>query len=557
MTRVILAGLFVFILTFLVFSETKNFDFLNFDDNEYVIQNPHVNTGLNQTNITWAFTQSHAGHYHPLTWVSHQIDVTLFKLNPRSHHLVSVFIHSVNALLLFTLLFRLFGSVPLAFLFSLLFALHPQRIESVAWIAERKDVLSVFFGLMTLLAYESYSRHKKKLTYSLTLVFFCLGLLAKPSLVIFPFLLILFDFWPLKKPSPSLKNKIPFFLLSFLFSLVVFFAQKEVGALQNLNTLSITDRIYNGFVGYLIYFGKTFWPQNLGIFYPLTSYPLWLFFGSITVFLMMSFFAFHQRKKAPWIFFGWAWFVISLLPVIGFIQIGWQSMADRWSYLPHLGFAIALCGFLATTLTLHRNKIYVVLTLVLILSIYKTKTELPHWKNSESIFTHTVEISRDNFLAHTHLADALVEKGDYKKASDHYEKALRIHPYYVEALNNLGKLKAIHKNYSQAIPLFKKALIKNPNDLVARYNLGLATYYQGEKINALIEWVHVYKQNPSYTEVRSSLNYMMKKDSETICKTANNEQKKTLLTLFEKIKSSEEPSDDLKISLKKIYECLK
>ena len=272
---------------------------------------------------------------------------------------------------------------------------------------------------------------------------------------------------------------------------------------------------------------------------------------------MMSFFAFLQRKKTPYIFFGWAWFIISLLPVIGFIQIGWQSMADRWSYLPHLGFAIALCGFLATTLTLHRNKIYVVLTLVLILSIYKTKTELPHWKNSESIFTHTLEISRDNFLAHTHLADALAEKGDYNKASNHYEEALRIHPYYVEALNNLGKLKAIHKNYSQAIPLFKKALIKNPNDLVARYNLGLATYYQGEKINALIEWISVYNQNPAYTEVRSSLNHMMKKDSETICKTANNEQKKTLLTLFEKIKLSEEPSDDLKISLKKIYECLK
>ncbi len=549
-------GLFAFVVA--VFIRVRNFAFLNFDDNIYVTANLHVNSGLSVKNWVWAFTQSYAGHWHPLSWFSHQLDCQLFGLEPGAHHLINLFFHALNAVLLFLLLFQLFGSLRYAILFAALFALHPQRIESVVWITERKDVLSLCFGLLTLLAYVGYRSKGGIKRYVAMSLFLVLGLLAKPSLVVMPCLLLLLDFWPLSTPSNfrrRILEKAPLFLLCFISSAIVLCAQHQAGALPSLNSYPFADRFSSALVGYWTYWQKTFWPADIAIFYPFVKHSLTVGLAAFVAFVGVTFLIFRSMRKYPALFFGWAWFTLSLLPVIGLIQVGGQAMADRWSYLPHVGLAIAFCGTFAQSEKRSQKKIIGFLLLLLSFSIVKTSLELPHWKNSETLFSHTLEVTQNNFVAHTNLGQALASRGEMNGAASHYEEAIRLHPFYSEALNNLGGIKAQRGDLQDALTLFEKALVKNPTDVITKYNIALAHYSQGEKIKAFQEWLSIHAADPNYEPAKSSLRFMIKNDFEMICK-VEMEDKIGVQALLEKIKWNKQETS-FKLSIEQLIECMK
>ncbi len=535
----------------LLFWNAKSFDFLNFDDNIYVTQNRHVTSGMSDENFKWAFTTHHGGHWHPLTWLSLQLDTELFGVNATSSHLINLLFHLCNTILLFFLLVKLFKNETLAWFCALLFAVHPLRLESVIWITERKDVLSLFFGLLTLLAYVEYKIKGKRWYYGLTCCFLLLGLLAKPSLVVIPFLLPLLDFWLLKNTSENqnrtnLIEKIPFVLLCLLFSGIVYFTQKEVGGLKSFNHFTFAERIGSAFVNGWRYIGKTLWPSHLSIFYPFSHYSLLVMIAALIASVFVTVLFYKLRKKYPALFFGWSWFLISLLPVIGLVQIGGQSIADRWTYLPHIGLAIALCGFLNSLVHESKIKIYFLCATLLCLMTYKSSLELPNWKNSETIFRHALESNPDNFLAHNNLGVALADRGDFQSATFHYEESVRQNPFYSEALNNLGTMKAREGNLEGAKLLFQRALQQNQKHSQARYNLALTFYKLGNKIMALQGWLTLFHEDPTQA-TRSSLGFMIKNDFDFLCEkpTSDSGNSEELKNLFQILKwMNPQPKDE-------------
>ncbi len=468
-----------------------------------------MNTGLSWENFKWAFSQTESGHWHPLTWLSHQLDCQVFGLNPAYHHLENILWHTLNTLLVFWILIKLFADWKTAWLISALFALHPLRIESVAWVTERKDVLSVFFGLLTILTYLYFRAKQNWRRYLLLITFFILGLLAKPSLVILPCLLLLLDYWPLKLKKYFLE-KIPLFVISLLFALATLWGQNKIGALKDLSSLTLLDRFSIACVGYLSYIEKTFLPTGLSIFYPLVKYPPTFGIAACTILLGITILMFRYRQRFPYLIVSWAWFLIALLPVIGFVQVGWQAFALRWTYLPHVGLAIALCGAVSTMKVAQKKWIYLTLGILIVLVTIKTSIELKHWQNSETLFSHALDVNPDNFLAHTNLGVALSKRGDKDSAMTHYEEAVRLNPTYPEALNNLGNLKAQKGFLEEAKSLFERALTRDPNMISAKYNLGLLHYNTGEKMQAVIQWSEILKMNPEYQPAINSLNYAAK-----------------------------------------------
>ncbi len=513
---------FMVVLVGVVFFRAIYFDFINFDDNVYVTANPHVSSGLSWANTLWAFTTTTGGHWHPLTWLSHQLDSQLFGLNSGAHHTVNLLFHLLNTILLFFLLYRLFGNLVLAWWMAALFSLHPLRIESVAWVSERKDVLSLFFGLLMMLMYIRFSVSRKARDYGYLLLFFILGLLAKPSLVVLPVLLLLMDFWPLKTMDRSNVAErsvamTPFFIISFLSSLITLWAQKQEGALGTLHSFSLLDRFNTACVGYLTYLGKTIWPDKLSVFYPFEHHSLTVGVMAFVILFCISIFVFYNRIKFPWLFFAWIWFVLALFPVIGLLQVGGQALANRWTYLPHIGLAIALCGFASLLKPRMQKMTGFILGILLVFFTVKTEIELEYWKNSETLFSHALQINPDNFLAHTNLADALRAQGDIDGAFYHNKEALRSNPHYPEALNNLGNMKARLGFFDEAISFFEQALEGAPRRVEIRYNLALAHYGSGQKARAIGEWAALLRSNPDYRPAYKSLNYAVKHDFETLC----------------------------------------
>lgn len=528
------------LIVFMILSPARHFDFLNFDDPLYITQNSHVVSGVTRDAFLNAWTDTSTGHWHPLTWLSHQLDVTLFGVNPQAHHTVALALYA-SLVSLITLWFLLMRGHPVyAILCTLLFALHPARLESVIWLSERKDLLSMLFGVLSLIAYTRYRQNSARVAYLAAFVSLALGLLAKPSLVVLPVCFYLLDRFTtyhtpeddlvshpsVSRKPPHLITYLPFFFLSAALSVTAFFAQHNAHALQSLDTFSLGDRLTDAGVGYLIYLGKTLWPFGLSIFHPHVSYPPGLGVGAWFALLLTSSVAWKKRTTHPLIAFAWVWFIVTLLPVIGFIQIGAQSMADRWSLIPHLGLATALAMHLTRTSYLShatQKKPYItilrpsLLLLFICLFAYRTYTELPHWKNSIAIFSHALDVTPNNFLAHTNLGAALAKTGDSRSARIHAEEAVRLNPTYPEALNNLGKLEAQAGYFDRARDLFERSLKRDPNNIITRYNLGLLLYQHGNKTAALSNWILVYQMNSNYAPVLTSLTYMMKNDLAFLC----------------------------------------
>lgn len=507
-----IAPIVIFLLVFCIFWQTKNFEFYNFDDDAYITQNNLVLNGFSIENALLAFQKSFGGHYHPLTWISHMIDVSLFGLNPGSSHLVNVLFHAINSILCFFLARILIKDNLLALFAAIIFAIHPMRLESVVWLSERKDVLSMSFGLSAILFYLKSKNNNVHRNIFFSLLFFILSLLSKPTFITLPFLLLILDAWSVQ--SFSLKNKIPYIFLSICFGIIALYTQNLDGGLKSFDAISISNRLTSSSVGYLIYFAKLFFPFGIGIFYPFRTYDPGVGAGAALSLFAITAFVFSKRNSLPNLFYGWIWFLISLLPMIGIVHIGGQGYADRWSYLPHIGLMIGITASVKNNFLFKK-----IFTKILILSFFiiLTLINLPHWKNSISIFTHTLKVSPNNFMAHTNLGTALDMEGKLSEAAHHFEEAWRLNPTYPEALNNLGRLRASQSRFAEAEVFFTKAVERNPGFIVARYNLGLTQFELGNIIGATTQWLRVLEQNPNHNQSRQSMNFVFQNRLDSFC----------------------------------------
>ena len=488
--RTITVSAALFFGTLLVFSRAIGNDFVNYDDPVYVTENPHVQAGLLPGGIGWALTTSAAANWHPLTWISHMVDWSLFEDDPRGHHAVSIVFHALNAVLVFFLFQRLTNGFWLSAFSAALFAWHPLRVESVAWIAERKDVLSGFFGLLALWAYVIYSQQRSPKWYWFSLGAFTLGLLSKPMLVTLPFVMLLLDLWPLQRlrsqscfaPSQrALSEKLPFFLLAAGSCLITLLVQRAGGSISTV--LPLWARIANAFVAVLGYLKKFVGPADLAVLYPHPG-----FWPATTVAIAVSFFivatvtvAFQFRAR-PWLAIAWFWFVIMLLPVLGLVHIGLHYMADRYTYLPIVGLQLALLPTLAKG---PRPILVLAAVVVLCGCVLQTWNQLGVWKNSFTLFDRALAVSQNNYLAYNNRGLALDRAGRLDEAIADYKQSLAINPRYAEANNNLGQALTQRGRPRDGLELFRAALDANPNLLSAHNNLGNALADDGKPAEAL------------------------------------------------------------------------
>ncbi len=427
-------------------------DFINFDDDDYVYANPAVTAGLSPQGVAWAFTSAHASNYHPLTWIAHMCDVELFGLDAGAHHGVNLLFHLLNVLLLYVLLLRATRQGWCALAVAALWALHPLHVESVAWIAERKDVLSAFFFLLTLLAWVRYAEASRLKKIVFTAVPLACGLLAKPMLVTAPCVLLLLDYWPLQRMERGardvwrlVREKWTLFLLAGASVALTLWAQGGAGALATLDELPLSARLANVPVAYVTYLVKTFWPSGLGVFYPFAPVPLGATLAAACLLVAVTAVCWLARRKAPYALMGWLWFVGMLAPVVGVIQVGGQAWADRYAYLPHIGLFWALVWGAAAIL--RRSSRPWTLGLAVSLAVcaplaWGVRLQAGYWENSETLYRRTLDVTRDNYMIQYNLAVHYRGEKRWKEAVAAYEAALQMRPDYYKALNNLAFLLA-------------------------------------------------------------------------------------------------------------------
>jgi protein O-mannosyl-transferase len=522
---VITAALIV--ITLSVYMQVGNHPFQIIDDGDYITDNPHVELGITSNNIAWAFTSIHSSNWHPITWLSHMADAQLYGMNPRGHHLTSVAIHTFNTLLLFYLLFRLTHAFWQSFFVAVLFSIHPLHVESVAWVAERKDVLSMFFMLITLLFYSEYVMKQKNMHYFVSLFFFILGLMAKPMLVTLPIVMLLLDIWPLERYRHNgiqsvhqisstvialIKEKIPFIFFALLSCFITIYAQHKGGSVASLANIPFHLRIENALVAYIKYIGKTLWPHDLAILYPFPStIPIWQSTISLSILFLLSAAAIWSVRSYPYVAVGLFWFIITLVPVIGLVQVGAQSMADRYTYLPLIGIFIIIAwgGSDISKGMRHRQGILGMLTVTITFVLVAiTWHQLGYWRDNISLYRHAIKITTgNNSLIHSSLADALMLRGkeNIDEAILEYREALRLNPYNWLAHCNLGIALIDKGNIDEAILEYKEALRIVPNNVSVHYYLGRAFNDKGNFDDAIQQYQKALQINPSHVKSYNSL----------------------------------------------------
>ncbi|MBC8199674.1 MAG: tetratricopeptide repeat protein [Desulfobacterales bacterium] len=567
--KILTIYLLLILIILVAYWQVKNFDFVNFDDSVYVTANPKVQSGLTIDGITWAFTTFRAGNWHPLTWLSHMLDCQFYGLNPMGHHWTSLQIHIANTLLLFFILQYMTGALWRSAFVAALFALHPLHVESVAWVSERKDVLSAFFGMLTILAYIRYVKKRNFFRYFLVFILLSLGLMAKPMLVTLPFVLLLLDFWPLERLKYSsyhqssgfqslnlprlIWEKAPLFIPVAISSVLTILAQKEVGALYTFEALPVKVRIANAFVSYANYIIKTIWPQNLAVFYPhpLGISSLWYVFLAAFAIAGISFFSIRSFKQHPYVAIGWFWYLGTLVPVIGLIQVGAQSMADRYTYIPLTGlFIIIAWGIPDILKKWHFNKIIIAVFAIILIFAFSTRSyfQIRHWENSAAVFENAIKITNYNWLACNNLGLALMCNGKAEEAVFYFKKALRIRPNYLKLYDNLGvalfqlgKLEEALSYYSKALEIdpkhagihkhtamilatqgklekalqhYTKALLIDPELADAHYELANVLVNQEKLEKAKFQYKEAIKKDPKHSNAHYNLGCILLKQKE-------------------------------------------
>jgi Tfp pilus assembly protein PilF len=524
------------LLTLAVYWQVAYFEFVNFDDPLHVTENNRVQAGLSGKGIVYAFTSATASNWQPLTSLSHMLDCELYGLNPGGHHLTNLLLHLANTLLLFLVLGRMTGALWRSFFVAALFALHPLHVESVAWVAERKDVLSTLFWMLTLWAYSRYVEHPALNRYLLTLMFFALGLMAKPMLVTLPFVLLLLDYWPLARfhfhqpakgnssqVSQSLSvsgqkssalhlvvEKTPFFILTVISSVVTIVVQQNSGAVKSVEQYALTDRLANALISYVHYLDKMVWPQNLAVFYPHpgSNWSVWQVAGATLLLVCVTVWVMRQARSYPYLLLGWFWYLGTLVPVIGLVQVGEQAMADRYTYLPLIGLFIMIAWGVPEGLARYRfARILLVSAAVGLLAplMLASWLQVQHWRNSIVLYEHTLAVTENNYLAHNNLGAVLEEKGDLEEASKHYSVAVGIKPDYAVALNNLGEIKAHQGMAEEAMSYYYQALKSKPDYPKPYNNLGVELAKQGKLQEAAVQFSRALEIEPSYADAHCNL----------------------------------------------------
>ncbi|MDO8587792.1 MAG: tetratricopeptide repeat protein [Armatimonadota bacterium] len=522
-------------LTLLSYWQIRGHGFVDFDDPEYVTENRNIRAGLTAKSVIWAFSATRAGNWHPLTWLSHMLDYRIFELNPGGHHTTSLIIHTLNAVLLFLLLSRITGFVWRSGFVAALFAIHPLHVESVAWISERKDVLSALFLILTIWAYSSYAEKPGLRRYLLVVLFFVLGLMAKPMLVTLPFALLLLDYWPLGRTRSVsarsgfralvvlVREKIPLFAIAAASCAVTLVAQRGGEAVATFQELSIGVRLANAVSAYTWYLYRTLLPVRLAVLYPHPgpTLPVWRVLGSALFMVLATVAVLRCAARRPYLAVGWLWYVVTLIPVIGIIQVGSQSMADRYSYLPLIGIFIMIAwgipellrrGGTSREAAVSTPRPFVLqpagklitaaaLLGILLLSVV-TYVQAGYWHNTISLFERAARVTSGNARAYFLLAKAYQETGDRGRSIACYRQAIQAYPDYAEAHNNLGNALALRGDINEAVSHYRRALRIRPNYGRAHGNLAAALYlttdYEGAWREVRLAKRYGYAPHPSF-----------------------------------------------------------
>jgi len=507
------------VATVAVYWPVGGYGFTNFDDPGYVSENPHVLAGLTWEGVRWAFTNAQEANWHPLTWLSHMLDCQLFGPSAGRHHLVNVGLHALSILLLFLVLARMTGRRWPSAMVAALFALHPLHVESVAWISERKDVLSALFWMLTMGAYVLYAERPSVIRYLPVFVFLALGLMAKPMLVTLPFVLLLLDFWPLGRlPQTAawkaaalrlVAEKIPLLLLVAASSVVTYVVQQKGGAVMSTDLCPFDQRVPNAPVAYVAYLAKTVWPAGLAVFYPYDFHlPAWQAAFSAVGLVVVMLLALALLRRRPYVAVGWFWYLGTLVPVIGLVQAGNQAMADRYTYVPLVGIFVAAVWFVAdwTAWWRHRMKALVPAAAAALIGFAAvTFNQVGYWSDSETLFRHALAVTVDNEVAHGNLGNALAEKGETDEAIREFREVLRVNPNSEMAHNNLGNALAKRGQMDEAIREFRTALNLKPEFAYAHNNLGLALAVRGQQDEAIREFRTALNLQPGYAAAHKNL----------------------------------------------------
>lgn len=511
--------IFLFALVCVVFGRTRQYQFLNYDDDDYVYANPHLTGGLTAGGLRWAFTHVHAHNWHPLTTLSHMLDCQLFGLNPWGHHLTNVLLHAAAAVLLFLTLRSLTANLWRSAFVAAVFAIHPLRAESVAWISERKDVLSGVFFMLTLWTYGRYARSTVRSlgNYFAALLFFAFGLMGKPTLVTLPFVLLLLDYWPLRRIRSAkffgawrylLFEKAPFFVLTAISCVVTFGVQQK--AAENGLKPEFLQRIGNALLSYAAYLRETVDPRHLAVFYPYHVDDLGIGqpVGALALLLAVTGLFFIVRRTYPFLLVGWLWFLGMLVPMIGLVQVGLQSRADRYTYLPQIGLAIAATWTASEFFgKLRHGSAALAVTALLILGplVALSSAELSHWRNSETLWNHAIENTSRNPVAQNSLGRVLLEKGELEQAAIHFQEALKFEPESAVIHSNLGKTLQRQQRIGEAAIEFETALQLKPDYAEGFYDLGNICMDAGQAEQAIRYYERAVELKPDLAGVYNNL----------------------------------------------------
>ncbi len=515
----------------MVFGQTLGDDFINYDDQNYVYENTKITGGLNLAGIAWAFSHVHAQNWHPLTTISHMLDCQLYGLRAGGHHFTNVLLHTVAVLLLFAVLREMTGALWQSAFVAAMFAIHPLHVESVAWVAERKDVLSAVFFMLTLGAYLRYARAPSIARYLTMAALLALGLMSKPMLVTLPFVLLLLDYWPLKRfvPSPSVKSKakwldwwerqsrklsglilekIPLIALSAISATVTFLAQRQ--ALGWTEDLPVSLRFNNAVVTYIAYIWQMLWPVKLAVFYPHPEnrLPLWEIVLALAVLIAITVAGIVLRRKRPYFITGWLWYLGMLVPVIGVIQVGWQGRADRYTYLPQIGlYVLAAWAVADLSASWHRQRQIAAVGAAILLGAltWHAWNQASFWRNSETLWTHTLAVTSDNDVAENNLGIIFLGRGQVDEAISRFQTAVDLRPENAPAHDNLAKAFLQKGQVADAMLHYRKLLEIQPDNVEARNILGTVLIQQGRVREAIEQWQETLAMQPENGNAKSNL----------------------------------------------------
>jgi len=512
--------LFLLLGTFLTFAPVLNHEFIPFDDREYVTENEYVQQGWTSAGLKWAFTSGHSANWHPLTWLSHMLDVELYGGGPRGHHLTSLLFHCLNTILLFLVLQKLTGAFWRSAIVAALFAIHPLRVESVAWVSERKDVLCTFFGLTAIWIYHGYVKRPSRWAYLGLIACFALGLMSKPMLVTLPCVLLLLDYWPLRRLDRDsfgrlMVEKLPLFALSAVSSVITYLVQKQEGAV--VTALPLSERLGNALISYWSYIGKTLWPTDLSVIYLQPGRAISLAAALLAAALLagVSVATLRAARRYPYLTVGWLWYLGTLVPVIGLVKVGAQSMADRYTYIPGIG--LALMGVWGTAKLFEgrvtRTLAAIPVVLILVPMLLLTRVQLDYWQDGITLFQRAVEIEPENHRARQLLGIAFFQEEDYAEAARHQRETIRLAPQDADAYANLALALDRQGKRDEAMRYYREALVLEPDNAPAHQNYAIALEAEGRLTEAATHYQAALRIRPAFVQAHYNLALILARES--------------------------------------------